>query len=480
MSPTAFISTAIPYVNARPHIGHALEFVQTDAMARYLRLTGRDVYFLTGSDENSLKNVRAAQDEGISTQALCDRNTEYFRELASLLDVSNDAFIRTSGELHKRGAQEFWRRTDPQDIYKKHYTGLYCVGCEDFYSEKEAVDGRCPDHQTPLERVEEENYFFRLSRYQDKLLRLIESNGLRIVPATKRNEILAFIRGGLMDFSISRSRRRAGGWGVEVPGDPDQVMYVWYDALANYVTALDLRDGSPGLEKYWLRSNERIHCVGKGINRFHTVYWPAMLLSAGLPTPTAVFVHGYLTINGQKISKSLGNVIDPRGQVEQYGSEAVRYFLLRGISATEDGDYGEARFRELYNADLANNLGNLARRVETIGAKAAHWPKPEAETAAPAGYHEAMAEFRFSDAAGTLWGLATELNQRIEAVKPWELQKQNKAVELEAFLDEMISSLRAIGRWLEPFLPKTSARIRDMFRPGAPMTRGEPLFPRLE
>ncbi len=480
MAQSAFISTAIPYVNARPHIGHAFEFVQTDAMARYLRLAGRDVFFLTGADENSLKNVRAALDEGISTQALCDRNTQYFEDLLPLLGISNDAFIRTSGELHKRGAQEIWRRTGAQDIYKKHYTGLYCVGCEDFYTEKDAPDGKCPDHLTPLERIEEENYFFRLSRYQDKLLALIESNELKIVPATKRNEILAFIRGGLMDFSISRSRRRAGDWGIHVPGDPDQVMYVWYDALANYVTALDLRDDSPHYTKFWKNAEQRIHCIGKGINRFHSIYWPAMLMSAGLPLPTTVFVHGYLTINGQKISKSLGNVIDPRSQVEQYGSEAVRYFLLRGISPTEDGDYGDARFRELYNADLANNLGNLARRIETIGAKAAHVPQPATPPPAPAGYHEAMAEFRFQDAAATLWAIATDLNQRIETVKPWELQKQNKTAELSAFLDEMIAALRVVGHWLEPFLPQTSAKLARLFRAGAPMERGDPLFPRLE
>jgi len=478
MSKSAFISTAIPYVNARPHIGHAFEFVQTDAMARYLRLTGRDVFFLTGSDENSLKNVRAAQDEGISTQALCDRNTQYFEDLLPLLGVTNDGFIRTSGELHKRGAQELWRRTDPQDIYKKHYTGLYCVGCEDFYSEKDAPDGKCPDHLTPLERIEEENYFFRLSRYQDKLLALIESNEMRIIPATKRNEILAFIRGGLMDFSISRSRRRAGDWGIHVPGDPDQVMYVWYDALANYVTALDL--DSPHYNKFWTNAEQRIHCIGKGINRFHSVYWPAMLMSAGLPLPTTIFVHGYLTINGQKISKSLGNVIDPRSQVEQYGSEAVRYFLLRGVSPTEDGDYGEARFRELFNADLANNLGNLSRRIETIGAKAGHVPQTAATPEAPEGYHEAMAEFRFQDAMATLWAIATDLNQRIETVKPWELQKQNKTAELSAFLDEMIASLRVVGHWLEPFLPQTSAKLARLFRAGTPMERGDPLFPRLE
>jgi methionyl-tRNA synthetase len=480
MSESAFISTAIPYVNARPHIGHAFEFVQTDAMARYLRLAGRDVCFVTGADENSLKNVRAAQEEGIRTQDLCDRNTEYFRSLLPALDISNDEFIRTSGELHKRGARTLWERTDREDLYKKHYTGLYCVGCEDFYSEKEAPDGKCPDHLTPLERVEEENYFFRLSRYQDRLIELIESGELRIIPASKRNETLAFVRGGLLDFSVSRSRRRAGDWGIGVPGDEDQVMYVWYDALANYITALDLDESSEKYQRYWVNAPTRIHCIGKGINRFHTVYWPAMLMSAGLPLPTTVFIHGYLTMNGQKISKSLGNVIDPTTQVEQFGSDAVRYFLLRGISPTEDGDYSEARFRELYNADLANNLGNLARRIETIGAKAGHRPKAEPDRDAPAGYHDAMNDFRFQDAAATLMALATDLNQRIEAVKPWELQKQGKSEELGTFLDEMIDGLRVVGRWIEPYMPRTAGRLVAMFAPGTPIERGDPLFPRLE
>ena len=480
MSDAAFISTAIPYVNAKPHIGHAFEFVQTDAVARYLRLLGRDVYFLTGSDENSLKNVRAAQEEGISTRELCDRNTVYFTDLLPGLNISNDDFIRTSGALHVRGAKELWSRTKPDDIYKKHYSGLYCVGCEDFYSEKEAVDGKCPDHKTELELIEEENYFFRLSAYQDQLLELIESNALRIVPNSKRNEILSFIRGGLHDFSISRSRRRAGDWGIAVPDDEDQVMYVWYDALANYITALDLTEGSENLSRYWVECDKRIHCIGKGINRFHTVYWPAMLLSVGLPVPTEVFVHGYLTINGQKISKSLGNVIDPLMQVEQFGVDPVRYFLLRGISPVEDGDYSETRFQEVYNADLANNLGNLARRVETIGAKAGHVPQPADVADAPEGYHAAMEDYRFNDALATLWAVATDLNQRIEAVKPWELQKAGETAALGAFLDEMIVGLRLIGHWLAPFLPDTAARLCEMFEGGKAIERSDPLFPRLQ
>ncbi len=479
MSGTAFVSTAIPYVNAKPHIGFAFELVQADTVARYLRLTGRDCFFLTGSDENSLKNVRAAEEEGVTTQELCDRNTKYFEALLPGLNISNDDFIRTSGDLHIQGAQKLWSQTKPDDIYKKHYSGLYCVGCEDFYNEKDVENGMCPDHKTPLEHVEEENYFFRLSAYEDQLLDLIESGKLKIIPDSKRNETLSFIRGGLLDFSISRSRRRAGDWGIPVPGDPDQVMYVWYDALANYISALGFSDDSENMKRYWLECDKRVHCIGKGINRFHTVYWPAMLISAGLPTPDEVFVHGYLTMNGQKISKSLGNVIDPLVQVERFGVEAVRYFLLRAISPFEDGDYSEERFHDVFNADLANNLGNLARRIETIGAKAGHVSKAAAAPQAPEGFHEAMEQYKFHDALSTLWGIATKLNQRVEEVKPWVLQKEGKTEELASFLDETIEGLRTIGYWLTPFMPQTAERLSAMFEEGKTIERGDPLFPRL-
>jgi methionyl-tRNA synthetase len=479
MGATAFISTAIPYVNAKPHIGFAFELVQTDAYARYLRLTGHDTFSLTGTDENSLKNVRAAQEEGISTRALCDRNSQAFADLGPALNTAFSYFIRTSSEQHVRGAQRLWSRCRPEDIYKKHYSGWYCVGCEDFYAEKELQDGKCPEHGTPLELIEEENYFFRLTNYQDALLELIESGKLRIVPDTKRNETLSFIRGGLMDFSISRSRKRAGDWGIEVPDDPDQVMYVWYDALANYISALDLDEDSENFRKYWLECPRRIHVIGKGINRFHTVYWPAMLLSANLPLPTEVFVHGYLTINGQKISKSLGNVIDPITQVNQFGADPVRYYLLRAISPTEDGDYSETRFVDVFNADLANNLGNLARRIETIGGKAGFVPEDSPLDPAPAGYHEAMADWRFNEAIAALWRVCADLNQRIEEIKPWELQKAGNTAELDTFLREMVAELRKIGHWLAPFMPGTAERIARLFAPGRAIERGEPLFPRL-
>ncbi|MBI4556859.1 MAG: methionine--tRNA ligase [Candidatus Hydrogenedentes bacterium] len=479
MSKTAFVSTSIPYVNARPHIGFAFEIVQADTIARYLRLTGHDTFFITGTDENSLKNVRAARDEGITTRELCDRNSTAFQGLLGPLNISASDFIRTSSDVHVRGAQALWSRCRPEDIYRKHYTGLYCVGCEDFYTEKEAPNRICPSHGAALEIVEEENYFFRLSAYQDRLLELIESGRLRVVPVSRQNEMLAFIRGGLQDFSISRSRERAGDWGIHVPGDGSQVIYVWYDALANYVTSLDLRDGSERLNKYWLNCTRKIHVIGKDINRFHSIYWPAILLSAGLPTPETVFVHGFITINGQKISKSLGNVIDPLVQVERFGVDPVRYYLLRAISPFEDGDFSEERFRDVYNADLANNLGNLARRIETIGEKA-HYAPPVWTTVldAPEGYHAAMAEYRLNDALATLWDIATELNGRIEVAKPWELQKAGKDAALREFLDLAVSDLRCIAHWLSPFLPDTGDTLKEAFG-NKELRRGDPLFPRL-
>jgi methionyl-tRNA synthetase len=480
MSDTVFVSTAIPYVNARPHVGFALEMIQADAIARYYRLMGFETFFLTGTDENSLKNVRAAAQLGISTQEVCDQNSAAFQMLIPGLNIANNDFIRTSEETrHSRGAQKLWTQSGSGDIYRKHYTGLYCVGCEDFYTEKEVPNRLCPEHQSPLEKVEEENYFFRLSAYQDQLIRLIETEQLRIVPTTRKNEMLAFAGAGLHDFSISRSRERAGNWGIPVPGDSTQVMYVWYDALANYITALDYADEGERLRKYWIECNKRIHVLGKGINRFHTLYWPAMLLSAGLPIPHEVFVHGYLTVNGQKISKSLGNVVDPLAQAEKYGVDSFRYYLLRGMSPFEDSDYSEGRLIALHNTDLANNFGNLVRRVETVAETAGYVIKPTEVPQAPSGFHEAMKDFRFHDALSALWSVATVLNQRIDRAKPWEMPKQGKDQQLRQFLDEAVRELRSIAYWLEPFMPATAKTLCKSFGGGKFLKRNAPLFPRL-
>lgn len=334
--PRWYITTAIPYVNAKPHLGFALEVVLTDAQARYHRLKGEDVRFLTGSDENSLKNVQAAEREGVTTRELVARNAAHFYALRDVLNLSFDDFIRTSVEQrHVAGVHKLWDACQRSgDIYKRSYSGLYCVGCEQFYAEDELEGGLCPEHRVRPELIEEENYFFRLSRYGDRLLDVIASDQLAIVPETRKNEVLSFIRGGLQDFSISRSQARARGWGIGVPGDPDQVLYVWFDALGNYITALDYAGEGEAYRRYWHDNPRRVHVIGKGITRFHAIYWPAILLSAGVPLPATIFVHGYLTVDGQKISKSLGNAIDPVTLVERYGIDATRYYLLREVRST--------------------------------------------------------------------------------------------------------------------------------------------------
>ncbi|HEU5348699.1 MAG TPA: methionine--tRNA ligase, partial [Ktedonobacterales bacterium] len=364
-APRWYVSTTIPYVNAQPHIGFALELVLTDALARYHRRVGEDVFFLTGTDENALKNVQSAEREGIPVANLVERNSGRFRELSEVLEVSFDDFIRTSADpRHVPGVAKLWDTCARNgDIYKQAYRGLYCVGCELFYREDELINGLCPIHHTPPEEVEEENYFFRLSRYADQLEALIASDTLRVVPETRKNEVLSFIRRGLEDFSISRSRERAHGWGIPVPGDDSQVIYVWYDALGNYITALGYADDGPLYQRYWQENPHRVHVLGKDVIRFHAVYWPALLLSAQIPLPSTVLVHGFLTIGGQKISKSLGNVVDPAQLAATYGAEAVRYFLLREISPFADSDFTLERFLRACNTDLADQLGNLLNRT---------------------------------------------------------------------------------------------------------------------
>ncbi|MFC7593395.1 methionine--tRNA ligase [Nonomuraea antimicrobica] len=354
-----YITTTIPYVNARPHLGHALELVQADVLARHHRRLGEPVRFQTGTDDNSLKNVLAAEAEGVPVRELVDRNAAAFEGLRGTLDLSFDSFIRTSAHHgHRAGVAEIWRAT-AHDLYQRHYEGLYCVGCEQFYPQ-----GPCPDgHEQPLQRVSEENWFFRLSRYQDALLDLIGSGRLRIEPVARRNEVLAFVEAGLADISVSRSAARVKGWGIPVPGDPGQVVYVWWDALANYVTALD---GGGAYERWWVREPRKVHLMGKGVIRFHAVYWPAMLLSAGRPLPTDIFVHDYLTAGGRKLSKSSGDPADPVALVAAYGVDAVRWWLLREVPRVGDADFTEARLAARADEDLANGLGNLVNRVATM------------------------------------------------------------------------------------------------------------------
>jgi methionyl-tRNA synthetase len=466
-----YLTTAIAYVNAPPHIGYALECVQADAIARYQRLSGKEVFFLTGTDENSLNAVLAAERAGMDARAFVGQNAERFKALKGALDLSYDDFIRTTEARHFAGTQKLWKASKPEDIYKKTYSGLYCVGCEAFYTEKELVDGRCPDHKTKPEWVEEENYFFRLSAYAPKLKELIESDALRIIPIGRKNELLSQIAQGLEDLSISRSQKRARGWGVPVPGDESQIIYVWYDALANYITALGYAEDAPLFRAMWQENPNRLHVIGKGIIRFHALYWPAMLMSAGLPIPRTIFVHGYITFGGEKMSKSLGNVIDPFDVVEKYGTDAVRYYLLREIPAYEDGDFTYSKLEARYNADLANNLGNLLNRAVSMvdryrgGVLRRETNKSQKSLKSVAlevyrEYNEAMQRYEFHNAVASVWRLIHAANLYIQESKPWDLFKEPaRQPELDQVLYESCESLRITALLLHPILPATAAKI---------------------
>jgi methionyl-tRNA synthetase len=480
-----YITTAIPYVNSKPHLGFAQECVETDALARYHRLKGQDVRFLTGTDDNSLKNVQAAERQGLPVQELVNANAAQFYALREALNLSFDDFIRTSSDpRHLPGVQKIWEACDRNgDIYKKAYQGLYCVGCEQFYTEAELQDGLCPEHLVPPEAVQEENYFFRLSRYQDTLRQLIETDQLKILPQSRKNEILSFIKQGLSDFSISRSFARARGWGIPVPGDPSQVIYVWFDALGNYITALDYANEGPLYQHYWQENPQRVHLIGKGIIRFHAVYWPAMLLSAGVPLPTHILVHSYVTLAGGKISKSLGNVIDPFDLTARYGSDPVRYYLLREVRSTEDSDFTRERFIRAYNSELADQLGNLLQRVVSMvgryfnGEVPASGPTEEVDLkliklaqTLPEQIENALARFALHDAVAAVWELIGAANKYVEENKPWELAKQSKKAadeisstrateRLATTLYNLVEALRLIALNLSPFLPATAAAI---------------------
>ena len=425
-----YLTTAIDYVNALPHAGHAFEKILADVLARYYRKFNHEVYFLTGTDENSLKNVQSAEKENIAVSALVERNAQKFMELVKALNLSNDDFIRTTEKRHILGVQKLWQACQ-KDIYKKSYEGLYCVGCEEFYQESELVNGLCPEHKTKPELVKEENYFFRLSQYQNQLKHLIESDEIKIIPLSRKNEVLSFIESGLEDICISRSSERAHHWGIDVPNDNTQKIWVWFDALSNYITALDYYQEGDIFNKWWSQDTNIIHVIGKGISRFHAVYWPAMLLSAHLPLPKTIFIHGYLTFEGEKMSKSLGNVINPFDLINDYGAEVVRYFFVREFSTSEDGDFSIKRLKERYTSDLAQGLGNLLSRILALGEQ---YRNPIAlkinnldslvkETEKL--YHEKIQEFRFNEALARVWDLANSLNKYITDTKPWETINDN-------------------------------------------------------
>jgi methionyl-tRNA synthetase len=493
-APRTYITTTIPYVNARPHLGFALELVQADALARRARQRGEQVRALTGTDDNSLKNVLAAKAEGVPVQELVDRNATTFAALREPLGLSFDDFIRTSSDLrHRTGVEKLWRLcAERGDLYLKHYEGLYCVGCEQFYAPEDLADGRCPDHGTEPQLVSEENWFFRLSRYADELRELISSDRLLVQPKSRRNEILSLIEGGLHDFSVSRSRARAHGWGIPVPGDPSQVIYVWWDALGNYVTSLGFGEDGPDFATWWEQSQRRIHLAGKGVIRFHAVYWPAMLLSAGLRLPTEILVHDYLTVDGRKISKSSGATADPAQLAEQVGTDAVRWWLLREVPRVGDADFTLERLVARANADLAGGAGNLVHRTITmihryragvVPGRAGSGPEDlrRACEQAPDTIDAALNDFDFRQATSAVWRIVDEANQAIEVTRPWQLAKEGRDEELDAALAGLYAACVSLATCVAPFLPSAAELIRAQCTPvDGVLPQSAALFPRIE
>lgn len=499
-----YITTPIYYVNDVPHIGHAYTTIAADIIARYHRMVGDKVRFLAGVDENAQKNAESAVKKceilGIRCQDVRSTVQQYVDEMAAKwqktwdeLDISNDDFIRTTEPRHVKFVQQFWKKVSKNGaIYKGTYEGLYCTGCESYKTEADLVDGFCPDHRRAPEKLREENYFFRLSRYRKALLEHIKIHPEFIQPEARRNEVIAYLKDHAKDFSISRKNLE---WGIPVPGDPSQTIYVWFDALINYISA----------DKKWWPAD--LHIVGKEIIKFHCAYWPAMLLSAGLPLPRHVLAHGWLTIDGQKMSKSLGNVIDPVKLATTYGNDVLRFYLFRDVIFGSDGDFSEARLKERYEGELANGIGNLVARVLAMVEKYAAGRVPKAGHASPLVPHNTflteyelhMASFNLDRALNTIWEFINALDMLIDRTQPWKLAKQDDKATLDAVLYTLVESLRQITWMLLPFMPETAHNMLNQLgigkteltrkyeqatkwgglKAGVKIKRGESLFPRL-
>ncbi|OGZ68567.1 MAG: methionine--tRNA ligase [Candidatus Staskawiczbacteria bacterium RIFCSPHIGHO2_02_FULL_42_22] len=474
MAKKFYITTSIPYTNASPHVGFAFEAIQSDVIARYHRFLGQDVYFLTGTDEHGLKTLRAAEAAGKEVLEFANEVSEKFRDLAKVLNISNTDFIRTTDEKrHLPAVYALWEKfKEKGDIYKKKYKGLYCEGCEAFKTEKEVTDGKCIFHPTlEIKIIEEENYFFKLSKYLPEIKKIIEQDSIKIIPESKKHEVLGMIEQGLEDVSFSRSREKYWGW--PVPGDDDQVFYVWQDALPNYISAIGYGSDDKKFNMYWPAD---VHCIGKDIVKFHALYWPAMLLSAGLDLPKAIFVHGFINVDGQKMSKSLGNVVDPFELVKKYGVDAVRYFLLREISPTEDGDFSYEKFQARYNADLAGGVGNLLARTVTLAAKPNFLEKnPTSKIkkeidATKKEYEKHLDGFKFNEALKSIWELISFCDKYINEQKPWEAKPSDSQV-----ISDILFGLSGLAKMLEPFLPETVEKMKKVLAE----RKSEILFPRI-
>ncbi len=509
-----YVTTPIYYVNDVPHIGHAYTTIAADVLARYHRLMGDDVFFLTGTDEHGQNIERIAAEKGVTPQQYVDGIVAQFKELWQMLDISNDYFIRTTDQRHIVAVQEFARALLASgDVYRGKYAGWYCPRCEAFYQPEELLeDHLCPDHRLPAEWTEEDNYFFALTRYQDRLQHLIAETDFA-QPEVRRNELLGVLRQGLQDFSISRERVQ---WGVPLPDDPDQVLYVWVDALLNYITAIGYGDDRDTLDHYWPAD---VHLMAKEIIRFHCLYWPAMLMSVGLPVPRMVFAHGWLTKDGQKLSKTTGNIIDPFDLVQRFGSDAVRYHFLREGAFGADWDYTEDAFIRRYNADLANDFGNLLNRTVSMVGRyfGGAVPEPVGEARAAdqrllslaAGLgqrvEEAVQRIALQEALALIWEVVEAANKYIQESLPWELARARKtgseeaAGQLATVLYNLVDVLRLLGYAVAPVTPRKAAELiaqlglrfdtspgwqvlteLGQYPVGTQLAPGEVLFPRYE
>jgi len=482
-----FISTAIDYPSEKPHLGHCLEKIQADVIARYKRLQGFDVHFSIGTDEHGLKIQRYAQKAGKKPQEFVDEMSGYFKDLWEKLNISNDDFVRTTEKRHIKVVQEIIKKIYKKgDIYKGKYKGLYCVDCESYYMPKDLIDGKCPIHHKLPELIEEESYFFRMNKYQEALIRYIEENKNFIIPDSKRNEILNRLKEPLQDLSISRT---AVKWGIPLPIDEKFTLFVWIDALINYLTTIDY----PGkkFKKFWPAD---VHVIGKDIVWHHSVIWASLLLSLGLPLPKTIFVHGFITVKGEKMSKSLGNIINPVELAEKYGRETIRYFFIREFSSFEDGDFSETRLKERYNSDLAQGLGNLVSRVLALGEQygkpiSLNYPITQLPiTQSLDDYKKYMEGFRFNDALATIWGLISYCDKYISEAKPWE--KINDEKEFQKILGELIYILANISLMLSPVMPQISEKIlkflklqdiskQDWLSQKISLKKQPPLFPKI-
>lgn len=469
-----YVTTSIPYVNGSPHIGHALEFLMADVLARAARQRGDEVIFSTGTDEHGTKNVQTAEKLGVTPLQLVDKMSSQFKALLEELNISNDRFIRTTDKDHEQRAQLIWKALE-KDIYQGSYVGWYDVTEEEFVPESKADPERMkPDHPKAYQKLEEKNYFFKLSKYTEPIKQAIESGEFRVVPETRRNEILAVLNDGLEDISISRPKEKLA-WGVPVPGDKTQVMYVWFEALMNYLTLLQYPEGDD-FKNYW---PAQVQVVGKDIIRFHAAIWPGMLMSLGLPLPKTLYAHGHITMDGKKMSKSVGNVVAPEEIIGKYGADAFRYYFLRHIPSHNDGDFSWDAFEAAYNNELANELGNAVQRTAAMIQKYQHGligvvPSAEHDSASVG---EALNECRFDRALDEIWTQVRGLNQYIDEEKPWVIAKED-ADHLREVLAYQVGCLLEIAELLTPFLPDAAEKIKAVFADGTVKPISGTLFPK--